>query len=156
MDCPFPGAGNQDKKYNDMLWSSSDRYHHAILSFPLPIIAAINGPAIAGGFDLATMCDIRVCTENAVFSHPEISFGEVVYEPLHELVGGALARELCLTGREVTVDEAKHIHLVSRVIPQTALEEEAKNISAQITVASRENLKKLNLKLSTVRISTNN
>lgn len=66
--------GMKDKDFNGMLWSSSDRFHHSILFFPLPIIAAVNGPAIAGGFDLASMCDIRVCTENAVFSHPEISF----------------------------------------------------------------------------------
>ena len=57
--------GMGDKDFNDKLWASSDRFHHTMLSFPLPIIAAVNGPAIAGGFDLATMCDIRVCTENA-------------------------------------------------------------------------------------------
>jgi enoyl-CoA hydratase len=130
--------GMKDKDFNGMLWSSSDRFHHSILFFPLPIIAAVNGPAIAGGFDLASMCDIRVCTENAVFSHPEISFSEVMYSPLHELLGGALARDLCLTGREVTAQEAKQINLVTSVVPQSSLEEEVKRITAQINRASRD------------------
>ncbi len=139
--------GMKDKNFNGTLWSSSDRFHHSVLFFPLPIIAAVNGPAIAGGFDLATMCDIRVCTENAVFSHPEISFAEVMYSPLHELLGGALARELCLTGREVDAEEAKQINLVTCIVPQDFLEEEVKRITAQITRASRDNLIKTKSKI---------
>ena len=82
----------------DRLWPSSDRYHRACVDFPLPMIAAVNGPALAGGFDLAVMCDIRIASPKAAFSHPEISFGDVVYGPLHDLVGGAVARDLCLRG----------------------------------------------------------
>ena len=78
-----------------------------VIEFPLPLIAAVNGPALAGGFDLAVMCDIRVAAEEAVFAHPEISFGDVVYGPLHDLVGGAVARELCLTGRRIDAREAR-------------------------------------------------
>jgi len=139
--------GVKDKGFNGILWSSSDRFHHSVLFFPLPIIAAVNGPAIAGGFDLATMCDIRVCTENAVFSHPEILFSEVMYSPLHELLGGALAREISLTGREVDAEEAKQINLVTRVVPQDILEEEVKRITSQITRASRDNLIKAKSKI---------
>jgi len=139
--------GVKDKEFNGILWSSSDRFHHSVLFFPLPIIAAVNGPAIAGGFDLATMCDIRVCTENAVFSHPEILFSEVMYSPLHELLGGALAREISLTGREVDAEEAKQINLVTRVVPQDILEEEVKRITSQITRASRDNLIKAKSKI---------
>ena len=61
----------------------------------------MNGPALAGGFDLAVMCDLRVAADTARFAHPEITFGDVVYGPLHDLVGGAVARELCFTGRVV-------------------------------------------------------
>lgn len=139
--------GMKDIDFNGILWSSSDRFHHSVLFFPLPIIAAVNGPAIAGGFDLATMCDIRVCTENTVFSHPEISFAEVMYSPLHELLGGALARELCLTGREVDAEEAKQINLVTSTVPQDFLEEEVKRITSQITRASRGNLIKTKSKI---------
>src|SRR5262245_133739 len=44
------------------LWASSDRFHHGLLRFPLPLIAAVNGPALAGGFDLALCCDVRIAT----------------------------------------------------------------------------------------------
>src|SRR3972149_5053429 len=77
------------------------RSPRACLGFPLPLVAAVNGPAIAGGFDLAVMCDIRVAAATATFSHPELVFGDVVYSPLHALVGGAVARELAPTGRVV-------------------------------------------------------
>jgi enoyl-CoA hydratase len=105
----------EDEAYAATLWASSDRYHEAVLTFPLPTIAAVNGPALAGGFDLAVMCDVRVAAPTARFSHPEFSFGDVVYGPLHDLVGGAVARELCLTGRELDVHEARELHLVTHV-----------------------------------------
>ena len=53
----------------------------------MPTVAAVNGPAIAGGFDVAVMCDLRVVAESATFAHPEIAFGDVVYGPLHDLRG---------------------------------------------------------------------
>ena len=101
----------------DELWASSDRFHATVLRFPLPLVAAVNGPALAGGFDLAVMCDLRVAADTARFAHPEITFGDVVYGPLHDLVGGAVARELCFTGRVVRADEAKALGLVSAVVP---------------------------------------
>ena len=85
-------------------------------NFPLPLVAAINGPAIAGGFDLAVMCDLRVAATTARFAHPERSFGDVVYGPLHDLVGGAVARDLALGGRELSAEEALRVNLVSAVV----------------------------------------
>jgi enoyl-CoA hydratase len=99
------------------LWASSDRFHARVLSFPLPTVAAVNGPALAGGFDLAVMCDVRVAATTARFAHPEITFGDVVYGPLHDLVGGAVARDLALTGRSIDAEEALRLHLVSAVGP---------------------------------------
>jgi enoyl-CoA hydratase/carnithine racemase len=94
----------EDPEFGERLWASSDRYHRTVLNFPLPILAAVNGPAIAGGFDLAVMSDLRIASETATFSHPEVTFGDVVYAPLHDLVGAAVARDLCFTGR--TIDAA--------------------------------------------------
>ncbi len=105
-----------DPELQRRLWASSDRYHRTVLELPLPAIAAVNGPAIAGGFDLAVMCDIRIAATTATFHHPEIAFGDVVYAPLHDLVGGAVARDLCLTGRKIDSDEALRLGLASAVV----------------------------------------
>jgi enoyl-CoA hydratase/carnithine racemase len=122
----------------DQLWASSDRFHSAVLRFPLPLIAAVNGPAIAGGFDLAVMSDLRVAADTARFSHPEIEFGDVVYGPLHDIVGGGLARELCFTGRVVEAREAKALGLVSSVVPVDELASEVKRFTDLIGRAPRD------------------
>jgi len=127
-----------EPEFAERLWTSSDRFHRAWLEFPLPTLAAVNGPAIAGGFDLAVMCDLRVAADTAFFSHPEITFGDVVYSPLHDLVGGALARELCLTGRRVSAEEARSLRLVSNVVDPGELEAEVTRWSEQVTAAPRE------------------
>lgn len=128
----------QQPELSDQLWASSDRFHSTVLQFPLPLVAAVNGPAIAGGFDLAIMCDLRVAADTARFAHPEIEFGDVVYGPLHDLVGGAVARELCFTGRVVEAPEAKTLGLVSSVVPREALMKEASRITDQIVRAPRD------------------
>jgi enoyl-CoA hydratase/carnithine racemase len=120
------------------LWKSSDRWHTTLLQFPLPLVAAVNGPALAGGFDLAVMCDIRVAADSARFSHPEITFGDVVFGPLHDLVGGAVARDLCLTGRVIGAVEAKELGLVASVVPGAELMAEAARFTDHIVRAPRD------------------
>jgi len=127
-----------DGAFGKALWASSDRYHRACIEFPLPLIAAVNGAALAGGFDLAVMCDIRVAAREARFAHPEITFGDVVYGPLHDLVGGAVARDLCFTGRSVDAAEALALGLVSRVVPRAELMAAAHDTAAQIARAPRD------------------
>jgi len=122
----------------DELWKSSDRWHATLLRFPLPLVAAVNGPALAGGFDLAVMCDIRVAAETARFAHPEITFGDVVFGPLHDLVGGAVARDLCFTGRAVEAPEAKELGLVSSVVPSPDLMAEVARFTDHIVRAPRD------------------
>ena len=128
----------QQPELTDQLWASSDRFHAAVLQFPLPLIAAVNGPALAGGFDLAVMSDVRVAADTARFSHPEIEFGDVVYGPLHDVVGGGLARELCFTGRVVEAREAKALGLVSSVVPVEELASEVLRFTALINRAPRD------------------
>jgi enoyl-CoA hydratase len=111
-----------DDAFGRELWASSDRYHDTVLRFPLPTIAAINGPALAGGFDLAVLCDLRIASTTARFAHPERTFGDVVYGPLHDLVGGAVARELTIGGRELDAREALAVHLVGEVVEPGELE----------------------------------
>ena len=98
----------------------------------------MNGPAIAGGFDLAVMCDLRVAATAARFAHPERSFGDMVYGPLHALVGGAVARDLTIGGRELSAEDALALHLVSEVVSPDALMAAAHRMLERVCVAPRE------------------
>jgi len=130
----------EDDAFGRKLWESSDRYHETVLHFPLPTVAAINGPALAGGFDLAVLCDLRIASSTARFSHPERTFADVVYGPLHDLVGGAVARELAIGGRELTADEALAVQLVGEVVPPDALMDTARAVAVRIAAAPRDAL----------------
>ena len=136
-----------DPVFDHALWASSDRYHTTLLQFPLPLIAAVNGPAIAGGFDLAVCCDLRIASTTTVFSHPEFAWGDVVYSPLHELVGGAIARELVLTGRTISAHEALALHLVSRVVTPETVVEVAIDHAKMMTQSTRELLRRSKAKI---------
>jgi enoyl-CoA hydratase len=127
-----------DDAFAKTLWASSDRWHRACLEFPLPLIAAVNGAALAGGFDLAVMCDLRVAVDTARFAHPEMTFGDVVYGPLHDLVGAAVARDLCFTGRAIDAREALRLHLVSSVVGVDELPAEATRFATHIARAPRD------------------
>lgn len=122
----------------ERLWRSADLFHHAVHRFPVPVIAAVDGIAYAGGFDLAVLCDLRVATHRAAFAHPEASFGPVVYGPLHDLVGGAVARELVLTGREIDAQEALRLHLVTSLTGPDELMDGALSLARQVAQAPRE------------------
>lgn len=99
------------------IYTSSSRYHRDVWNFSKPTIAAIENQALGGGFDLATLCDIRICTENAVFGHPEIKFGgPPLFTPLQWIIGYGLARDLCLTGRIINASDAIRIGLVSEIV----------------------------------------
>jgi enoyl-CoA hydratase len=101
-------------------------------------VAAVNGAAIAGGFDVAVMCDLRVVAESATFGHPEVTFGDVVYGPLHDLVGGAVARDLCFTGRRIDGAEAARLGLATLLVPDGHALDEALELAAGIASAPRE------------------
>jgi enoyl-CoA hydratase len=120
----------------DELFNSSAQYHRDVWKFPKPIIAAVNGPAMAGGFDLAKLCDVRICSKSAVFGHPEIKFGiPTLFTPLRWIVGEGLARDLCLTGRNINADEAHRIGLVSEIIDDDQLLQRATEIAQSILEA---------------------
>lgn len=131
-------AAAEDPALAERLWASSDRYHATVLRFPLPLVAAVNGPAIAGGFDLAVLCDVRVGADTARFAHPERTFGPVVYAPLRELVGGATARDLCLTGREIDATEAHRLGLLRAVVAPDRVLDEAVAVAEATAAAPRE------------------
>lgn len=131
----------------ERLWASSDRWHHTILQFPLPTVAAINGGAFGGGFDLAVMCTLRVVADTATFAHPEHRFSQVVYGPLHDLIGGAHARDLALTGRRVDAAEALRLGIANQVVPRTDVVRAAHVAAATIAEAPREILLQMTSKI---------
>lgn len=136
-----------DPDHTARLWESSDRFHHACLTFPLPLVAAVNGPALAGGFDLAVMCDVRIAATSARFSHPEHTFGDVVYSPLHDIVGGGVARDLVLSGRRIDAAEALRIGLVTMVVADDELADASRAYAVTVAEAPREFLVRTKAKI---------
>ena len=109
----------------------------AFEALELPVIAAVNGPAIGAGCDLACMCDIRVAGQSAVFAESFVKVGIVPGDGgawlLPRIVGFAKASEMALTGDPIRADEALRFGLVSRVVPDADLLPAAYQIAARIT-----------------------
>ena len=126
----------------DELFDSSSRYHRDVWNFPKPTIAAVNGTAMGGGFDLTTLCDIRLCSKSATFGHPEIKFGAPsIFTPLRWIVGNGIARDLCLTGRKIDSQEALRIGLVSEITENHELLQRAIQIGEIILQAPLDTIK---------------
>lgn len=99
-----------------------------IRTFPRPTIAAVNGPAVAGGCGLALLCDMTLAVPEAFFSFSEVKIGFVpalvgVY--LERVIGAKAARDLLLTGRRVPAEEALRLGLINAVVPAAELRETA-------------------------------
>ncbi len=122
-----------------------------IYTLPQPVIAAVNGPALAGGFDLAVMCDLRLCSPAATFAQTEVLLGltQMLY-PLYQIIGLGAAKELALTGEAITAEEAHRIGLVNRIYPAEELLEQALSRAERLAARPREALfetKRLSLEL---------
>jgi enoyl-CoA hydratase len=101
-----------------------------------PVIAAVAGYALGGGNELAMMCDIVIAAENARFGQPEVNLGVMPgaggTQRLPRMIGKAKAMDLCLTARMLDVQEAERAGLVSRVVPNEKLMEEALAVAEKI------------------------
>jgi len=110
----------------DEILAKAKIYHHRVYNFTKPIIAAVNGSALAGGMDLAAMCDIRLASKEASFGQPQVQMGiPAAYELIRTIIPEAAARELCLTGRRINAEEAKNLGFVWKIVPGEELMEEA-------------------------------
>lgn len=113
-----PGAAEDISRYGQGVVELLERS-------PKPVLAAVNGFAFGGGFELALACHIRLASDNAVLGLPEVSLGIIPgyggTQRLPRLVGPGRALELILTGRRVKADEALAIGLVNKVVPQAEL-----------------------------------
>lgn len=116
------------KKGNDLF--------RRIETFPIPVIAAVNGFALGGGNEIAMSCDFRICSDNAVFGQPEVGLGITPgfggTQRLARLVGPGMAKQLVYTARNIKADEALRIGLVNQVTTQEELLPTAKKLASVI------------------------
>ena len=107
-----------------------------IETFPIPVIAAVNGFALGGGCEISMSCDIRICTDNAVFGQPEAGLGITPgfggTQRLARLVGAGMAKQMIYTARNIKADEAYRIGLVNAVYTQEELLPAAEKMAAGI------------------------
>ena len=105
-------------------------------TFPIPVIAAVNGFALGGGCEIAMSCDIRICSDNAVFGQPEVGLGITPgfggTQRLTRLVGAGMAKQMIYTARNIKADEALRIGLVNAVYTQEELLAQAEKMAAGI------------------------
>ncbi len=104
--------------------------------FPIPVIAAVNGFALGGGCEISMSCDIRICSENAVFGQPEVGLGITPgfggTQRLARLVGAGMAKQMIYSARNIKADEAYRIGLVNAVYPIEELMPAAEKMAAGI------------------------
>ena len=121
-------------------------------TFPIPTIAAVNGFALGGGCEISMSCDIRICSDNAMFGQPEVGLGITPgfggTQRLARLIGAGIAKQLIYTARNIKADEAYRIGLVNAVYTQEELlpaaEKMASTIAANAPIAVRACKKAIN------------
>ncbi|MCX5849072.1 MAG: enoyl-CoA hydratase/isomerase family protein [Deltaproteobacteria bacterium] len=106
-----------DEEIDEFL-KSMMKYLKKIYSCKKPLIAAVGGIALGGGFNLVTICDLVVASESAIFCHPELKFGfNPFFYPLSQIVGITKAKEIVMLGEPIGANEALKIGLVNKVEP---------------------------------------
>ena len=134
MDVTQFGGDDANKR---ALVESSESMFGALARFPLPLVAAVNGPAIAGGFVLALLCDVRIAGHQARMGFPEV--GRHIppsYAAARAALPPATARWLCLTGELIDAEQAERLGVVREVVDDAALMTRAVEVASQIASAS--------------------
>ena len=127
---------NLSKSEGEAFGKKGNDLFRKIETFPIPVIAAVNGFALGGGCEISMSCDIRICSENAVFGQPEVGLGITPgfggTQRLARLVSPGMAKQLIYTARNIKADEAYRIGLVNKVVPAEELMPEALKMAAGI------------------------
>ncbi len=127
-------AHNVERK--QYLWQEIQKIPLAMERLEVPVIAAINGTARGAGLDMALMCDIRLCAASSTFAESYINMGVISGDGgtwfLPRVVGVSRALEMLWTGRVVDALEAERIGMVSRVVPDAQLRDEALRLARSI------------------------
>jgi enoyl-CoA hydratase/carnithine racemase len=106
-----------DRAHRARLVETSTLAFDAVGTCRRPVIAAINGPALAGGFALALLCDLRIAHDSATLGYPELPRGiPPSYAAARAVLPATIAQELCLTGRILSADEAYRLNVVREVV----------------------------------------
>lgn len=125
-----------DADINDF-FSSVTKYLKRIYTCKNPVIAAVGGIALGGGFNLATICDLIIASESAIFGHPELMFGlNPLFNPLRQIVGVAKAKEIIMLGQPIGAKEALRIGLVNKVAAPEKLMSEAESMARELAKKS--------------------
>ena len=125
----------QSKSADDrrVLQFASSTFHRELFGLRIPSIAMVHGYAVGTSMDLAVMCDLRVASDDATFGHPEIlGGGPPLFTPLRSVVGDGWARELCLTGRTITAEDARRIGLVNHVVARSQLHDTTCELALEV------------------------
>jgi methylglutaconyl-CoA hydratase len=115
------------------------RLFRRVYSFPKPLIAAVNGPAIAGGCGLATLCDFTLAAPEAKLGYTEVRIGfvpAIVSVFLVRQIGEKRARDLLLTGRLLEAAEAQQLGLVNEIVPAERLLDRARELAESLLANS--------------------
>jgi len=128
-----------EKASNEAFTALFHRVYRAILFCPLPVICAVGGAAIAGGFDLTMMCDFRYASTRAKFSQREIALSLTpILDPLWRIIGLGRAKEVAMTGRMYGADEALAMGYVSKVFAEGELLSSVNDIAVEMAAYDRE------------------
>jgi len=131
-----------EKVSNEEFTALFHRAYRAIMFCSQPVICAVGGAAIAGGFDLTLMCDIRYASERAKFGQREITLTLTpILDPLWRIIGLGRALEVALTGRIYDAYEAERMGYVSKVFPEGTLLESVSEIARTMASYNKECLK---------------
>jgi enoyl-CoA hydratase len=131
-----------EKVSNEEFTALFHRAYRAIMFCTQPVICAVGGPAIAGGFDLTLMCDIRYASERAKFGQREIALSLTpLLDPLWRIIGLGRAKEVALTGRIYDAHEAERMGYVSKVFPEGRLLDSVSEIARTMATYDRNTLK---------------
>jgi len=104
-----------------------------LLDYPKPTIAAVAGPTLGGGLDIAVFCDIRIGADNGLFAFPQVKIGLTPYfSPLWKIVGLSQAKLLTLSGTRIDAEEALRIGLIDRLVPAGTVVDAATSLASEI------------------------
>ena len=133
------------KKEAEEFSTKGNNVFRKIETLEIPVIAAINGFALGGGCEISLSCDIRICSDNAIFGQPEVGLGITPgfggTQRLARTIGIGMAKQMIFTGQNIKADDALRIGLVNAVYPQNELLNEAKKLASTIAKNSKNAVK---------------